>query len=225
MKKIWEDTEAALRLANEQMKTYYDRKRGESREYKPKDKVWLEGQNIPTDRPSKKLEDKRYGPFEIKRKVGQAAYELKLPRTWRSIWPVFNEMFLTPYIPSKRPQAPRPPPEIIEGEEEYEVEEIMDSKLLRGKLHYLVKWTGYPERHHWTWEPARNITHAKESIDNFHRKRPSAPRPINSLTTASITYRQLIPISEPITETPIWTNGKVLNDPWTVRIAQLASTL
>ena len=66
MKKIWEDTEATLHLANEQMKTYYDRKRGEFREYKPKDKVWLKGQNIPTDRLLKKLKDKRYGPFEIK---------------------------------------------------------------------------------------------------------------------------------------------------------------
>jgi hypothetical protein len=49
MSKIWEETESALRLAAEQMKTYYDRKRKPSRDYKPGDKVWLEGQNITTD--------------------------------------------------------------------------------------------------------------------------------------------------------------------------------
>ena len=58
MSKIWEETGAALRLATEQMKMYYDRKREDSREYKPGDKVWLEGHNITTDRPSKKLDDK-----------------------------------------------------------------------------------------------------------------------------------------------------------------------
>ena len=135
MSKIWEETESALRLAAEQMKTYYDRKRTDTRNYKPGDKVWLEGQNITTDRPSKKLDDKRYGPFEVLQKIGKAAYKLKLPRTWRSIWPVFNEIFLTPYKqPAFESQItpPRPPPEIIDEEEEYEVEKIMDSKLQRG---------------------------------------------------------------------------------------------
>lgn len=82
MSRIWEETESALRLAAEQMKKYYDRKRLPSREYKPKDKVWLEGYNITTDRPSKKLNDKRYRPFEILHKVGRATYKLRLPKTW-----------------------------------------------------------------------------------------------------------------------------------------------
>jgi len=137
MSKIWEETESALRLSAEQMKTYYDRKRSPSQEYKPGDKVWLEGQNITTDRPSKKLDDKRYGPFKVIKKIGKAAYKLELPRTWRSIWPVINEIFFTPYTPpsntSQKQQPSHPAPEII------------DSKLLQGRLRYLVKWKGYPE--------------------------------------------------------------------------------
>ena len=142
MSKIWEETESALCLATEQMKKYYDRKRSDARDYKPGDKVWLKGYNITTDRPSKKLDDKRYGPFEVLRKVGKAAYKLKLPRTWRSIWPVINEMFLTPYTPpSHRSQekSPRPLPQIIDNYEEYEIEEIMDSKMSRGHIRYFVK--------------------------------------------------------------------------------------
>jgi len=46
MSKIWEETESALRLAAEQMKTYYNRKCTDTCNYKPGDKVWLEGQNV-----------------------------------------------------------------------------------------------------------------------------------------------------------------------------------
>ncbi|MBW0489308.1 hypothetical protein O181_029023 [Austropuccinia psidii MF-1] len=47
-----------------------------------------------------------------------------------------------------------PPPIIIEEEEEWEVSQVLDSKLERGKLWYLVEWKGFiqdPERS--TWEP------------------------------------------------------------------------
>ena len=58
------------------------------------------------------------------------AYHPKLPNTWKKIHPVFNEALLTPYEPPIYPQQqlPRPaPPVVIEGDEEYEVDEILDS--------------------------------------------------------------------------------------------------
>jgi hypothetical protein len=114
------------------MKTYSDQKHTDTHNYKPGDKVWLKGQNITTDRPLKNLDNKRYGPFEILQKISKAAYKLKLPCTWHSIWPVFNEIFLTPYKPptfESQIAPPQSPPEIIDEEEEYKVEKIMDSKL------------------------------------------------------------------------------------------------
>jgi len=178
MSKIWEETTAALHLASEQMKTYYDCKRNATQDYKPGDKVWLEGYNITTDRPSKKLDDKRYGPFKVIKKIGKAAYKLELPKTWKSIWPVINKIFLTPYIapiyPSQK-QPAQPPPEIVDEYEEYEVEGIMDSRLSQGRLQYLVKWKGYPKRHEWTWEPLRNLTHVDQAVDDFHKSHPAAP--------------------------------------------------
>ena len=147
MKSIHEEAESALKAAQETMKRYYDRKRGESRDYKVGDRVWLEGYNIKTDRPMKKLEDKRYGPFTILKKVGRSSYQLQLPKTWRSLHPVFNEVVLSPYtppiFPSQQKELP-PPPQIINDHEEYDVEEIMDSKLERGNLKYLLKWKWYP---------------------------------------------------------------------------------
>ena len=104
MKKIWEEVESSLKLASEQMKHFYDKRHSESRNYQVGDKVWLEGQNITTDRPSKTLDDRRHGPFPIVAKVGVSSYKLKLPKTWKNLHPVINKIFLTPYHEPKRPQ-------------------------------------------------------------------------------------------------------------------------
>jgi len=228
METIWEETAAALRLAAEQMKRYYDQHRNESRTYKPGDLVWLEGSNLSTDRPSKKLDDKRFGPYPIISKVGAAAYKLKLPRTWKTIWPVFNEVLLTPYTSphfESQKQPPPPPPILIDQEPEYEVQEILDSKLSRGRLKYLVQWKGYPEPHERTWEPTSNLKNAPDAIRDFHRTHPSAPRPLNfdSLHFQPIPqYTQ--PDEQEIARTPSWTNGKIPTDTWNETRANIASS-
>ena len=78
--------------------------------------------------------------------VGDAklAYKVKLPEQMRTIHPVFHISLLEPYCENKwegRAQVP-PPPDEIEGELKYEVKEILDSKVVRGKLLYLVDWVG-----------------------------------------------------------------------------------
>jgi hypothetical protein len=134
------------------MKKAYNRKKGESRECQPRDKVYLEGTNITTDRPIKKLDDKQHGPFTIVKKVGALSYKLKLPATWKKVHLVFNEVYLLPFTPaeySSQKQPPPPPPIITNEGEEYVVEEIMDSRFSR-KLKYLIKWEGYLNRIDWT---------------------------------------------------------------------------
>ena len=86
IKKVHEETEAALKQSNETMKRAYD-KRGELWEYKPGDRVYLEGTNITTDQPIKKLDDKWHGPFTVIKKVGATSYKLKLPMTWSTSHP------------------------------------------------------------------------------------------------------------------------------------------
>ena len=106
-------------------------------------------------------------------------YHLKLPTTWKKIHPVFNEALLTPHKPPVYPQQqlPQPaPPVIVKGDEEYEVDEILDSRMRNSKLQYLVCWKDYPARTDWTWELESNITHVPEVIKDFHTKNPSAPR-------------------------------------------------
>ncbi len=88
--------------------------------------MWLEGTNIVGNQVTKKLSPRCYGPFTIKEKIGQGAYWLKLPDSW-IIHDVFNEALLTPHEKSSfkvQDKPTLPPPEIINEEEEYEVEEI-----------------------------------------------------------------------------------------------------
>jgi hypothetical protein len=51
------------------------------------------------DRPSKKLNDKRYSPFKILKEIGEAAYLLDLPKIWKAIHLVIHEEYLTLYHP------------------------------------------------------------------------------------------------------------------------------
>ena len=90
------------------------------------------------------------------------------------IHPVFHVSLLESYKDSTIPgrlQAP-PPPIEVDGIEEFEVSEILDSRINRGKLEYLVYWQGY-EVHERTWEPAANLENASEMIAEFHCEYPS----------------------------------------------------
>jgi hypothetical protein len=137
--------------------------------------VWLEGKNLKTPYPSAKLGPKRQGPFTIMKQLSLAVYQLKLPPQWK-IHNVFHANLLTPYKETELygPNFTRPLPDLIDGEEEYEVEKILDAQPRgRGrKLHYLIKWKGYPTSDN-SWEPAAHV-HAEEAIAEF-QKRSSKP--------------------------------------------------
>src|ERR1700722_10284844 len=172
-----------------------------------RDKVWLEGTNIRMGRPIGKLDDKRHGPFEVIKKEGKSVYRLRLPTTWKKIHLVFNESSLTPFVPDSFPsqRKPDPPPPInVEGEEEYEVEELMDSKVVHGKIKYLVKWKGYPDKADWTWEPEEKIL--EDNRKEFHEKHSGAPQRI----PAVLPFQEINHIP---TAKQTWTRGKVLLEP------------
>lgn len=90
LKEIHSLAQANLVKAADDMKRYHDRHAGEEIIYEAGAKVFLDGRHIKTNRPSAKMEDKWFGPFEVMEKVGASAYRLKLPRTWRQVHPVFN---------------------------------------------------------------------------------------------------------------------------------------
>jgi hypothetical protein len=122
---IWKEAKAALEMNNDMMRSRGEQKRTKE-DLKPSDSVWLEATNIHSNRLSQKLDNKRYGPFEVEKKVSDWAYRLKLPETW-AIHNVFHSTLLTKThaaeFDSQKKLTP-PPPDIIEEEEEYKIKEI-----------------------------------------------------------------------------------------------------
>jgi hypothetical protein len=98
------------------------------------------------------------------------AIQLELPAQW-SIHLVFHTSLITPYTktPSHGPNFTWPPPDLIDGEEEYKVEQIHAHQRWGHckTLQYLIKWKGYPESNN-TWEDADQI-HAPTLIKRYHQ--------------------------------------------------------
>ena len=139
--------------------------------FKEGEKVWLEGKNLKIPYATKKLAPKREGLFTIKEVLTPLSYQLDLPKQWK-IHPVFHAALLTPYKETEThgPNFLNPPPDLIEGEKEYEVEAIIAHKKEgRGHL-YLVRWKGYPSSEN-SWEPEGNLTHSRELLNEYKKKR------------------------------------------------------
>ena len=76
--------------------------------------------------------------------LGPLTYQLELPSNWQ-IHNFFHAVLLWPYIENETHGAnfPRPPPELLEGEEVYEVESIIKHRRRGRGYQYLLKWKGY----------------------------------------------------------------------------------
>jgi len=99
---------------------------------------------------------------------------LKLPASFK-IHNVINVSHIHPYHPPVAGQSIIPPePVTVEGTPEYKVEEIMNSRLKRDKLKFLVKWSGYTDDYN-TWEPEANCANSRDIIKEFYKSNPSAP--------------------------------------------------
>jgi RNase H-like domain found in reverse transcriptase/Integrase zinc binding domain/Chromo (CHRromatin Organisation MOdifier) domain len=142
-----------------------------SSKYSQGQRVWLEGKNLPVSHGTPKLSPKRYGPFVITKLVSPVASKLDLPVSW-NIHPVFHNSLLTPYVETDAhgPNFSRPPPDLIDGEAEYEVEAIRSHRYFgkNKRLQYLLKWKGYPEADN-TWE-SQDQMNAPELLKQYNRR-------------------------------------------------------
>jgi len=175
--------------------------------YQNGDLVWLEGHHLCTNQPTAKLAPKRHGPFPIIQVMSPVNYQLRLPTQW-SIHDIFHINLLTPYQETKLHGSnySRLAPDLVDNEEEYEVEKILDSwQFGRGrKKQYLIKWKGYPDSDN-KWVDHKDI-HAPEAIREFKNSRTALDThirmgamgeyPITPLTTTTTT-----------THTPLMSNA------------------
>jgi hypothetical protein len=126
---------------------------------------------------SPKFTYKYIGPFTIKRKVNDNAYELNLPPQLQ-IHPVLNISRLKQYhdpsdsFPSRPQPDHRPPADSIreDGAELFEVERIIAKRGSNRRVEYLVKWLGYP---HWesTWEKGSSLLpDAEQAVEEYESR-------------------------------------------------------
>ncbi len=89
----------------------------------------------------------------------------------------FHVFLLEPYHTSTIPKKilDPPPPIEINGEHEYEVEDILDSIIFNCQFQYFVHWHGYDVNER-TWELIQNLSNAMEKVHEFHQPYPNNPK-------------------------------------------------
>ena len=131
------------------------------------DQVWLEATNIEHPLLPRKLVPRRYGPFPVIQVLSKVAYKLRLPKHWK-IHPTFHAELLSPYQTNEWYGKPKASPQLetIDGQEEFEVDKILDHRKRGKKTEYLIAWKGYSlaER---SWELQNYLTNAQEAIHTY----------------------------------------------------------
>jgi hypothetical protein len=184
-----EEAKASMVMAQEHAKWYFDQHHSKV-PFKVGDMVMIRGKDIHIHlkKPlSDKLAAKQHGPFKIVQQYGGATFRVELTPKYKLRHPVFHAQKFIPHhkdnIGNRNPEEPEG--EVVEeGEDvEYDVEKIEDSKVINGKVKYLVKWTGYSDQHN-LWQPLWTLRRCHDKIKEFHAKNPDAPQPI-SMTNAT----------------------------------------
>uniref|UniRef100_A0A803TDM9 Gypsy retrotransposon integrase-like protein 1 n=1 Tax=Anolis carolinensis TaxID=28377 RepID=A0A803TDM9_ANOCA len=116
-----------LDQAKEDYKRHADKHRQPGPEIKVGDRVFLSTRFLPSHRPCRKLDARFIGPYPVVAQLNPVTFKLQLPRSMR-IHPVFHRSLLLP-ADGVRPDTdqPAPPSVLMNGEEEFEVEDILDS--------------------------------------------------------------------------------------------------
>ena len=133
-----------------QYKPSADSRRQQPPDFQVGQPVFVKSQYFQTTRPLKKLSEKYLGPYEIIAQPSPQSFTLRLPDTMKAVHPVFHVSMLEPTSPNNFQQRSEPPPAsvIIDGELEYEISKIVNSKIDRRracKLLYKVIWLGYED--------------------------------------------------------------------------------
>ncbi|KAL0179865.1 hypothetical protein M9458_025307, partial [Cirrhinus mrigala] len=172
----FQQSEATWNRAHVHLQRAADRRCRPNPPYEPGQWVWLSTRDLRLRLPSRKLSPRYVGPFKIIHQITPVSFRLDLPAEYR-ISPTFHVSLLKPagrpggteILDETAPQ--RPAPLIIDGDEAYRVNTILDSRRRSGHLQYLVSWEDYgPEER--SWVPAEDIL----DLD-FHASHPDRPRP------------------------------------------------
>lgn len=162
-----DDATERLRSARDSQTKQYN-KTYKPQSYRVGELVMLSTKNLKQKRPSKKLSHKFVGPFKIIDKVGAQAYRLLLPQIYR-IHNTFHVSLLELYHLRDCGAASEDfmqAPELIDDDEMWEVEEVVDKVQNKQGVWYKVKWTGWGEEYN-QWLPDKELKGARELTDAY----------------------------------------------------------
>ena len=150
--------------------------------------AYIKAQFFRTTCPSKKLADRFLGPYEVIAQLGTHSITLCLPDHLHTVHPVFHVSMLEPATPNAIPNQVQPPqpPVFVDGEPEFEIAEVLDSKIdhrcSKCKLLYPVHWTGYAGTDKETsWILASELRNAPKLVLDFHQSYPAKLGPLGQL--------------------------------------------
>jgi transposase InsO family protein len=170
----WQTARASMTQAQQAYKKQADKHR-RSEDFEVGDEVFVKKTGWITDRPSLKLDNPMAGPYRILEKKGHS-YKLDLPASIK-VHPVFppDRLRKAPKDPLPGQKIAPPPPEVVNGENEWEVEKVLASRIYYGRLQYQVAWRGWdPDP---TFYDAENFKNATSTLKTYHKENPATPGP------------------------------------------------
>ncbi|CAJ0935360.1 unnamed protein product, partial [Ranitomeya imitator] len=172
LQQIWTHVVDNLTLSQEKAQRFANRRRRVGPRLRVGDLVWLSSRHIPLKVSSPKFKPRCIGPYRISEVINPVSFRLTLPDSF-FIHNVFHRSLLRRYVAPMVPSVDPPAPVLVEGELEYIVEKILDSRVSRWKLQYLVKWKGYAQEDN-SWVFASDV-HAPDLVRAFHVAHPGRP--------------------------------------------------
>ena len=95
-------------------------------------------------------------------KIGNLAYRLELPPDWK-----IHNVFHVSQLKSVFGEVVQEQELLVEsGEAEFEIDRIVDSRVVRGNTQFLVKWKGYGDYDN-TWVGEQEMGNAQEAVREF----------------------------------------------------------
>lgn len=150
----------------------------------------LDSRKIRMTRSAKKLDYQRLGPFKVKRVVKDgAAYELKIPKCFGGMFPVFHPWLLhftdqEPTLGQEQTESPT-----VRIDEEQESAGIVDGKFFKAEIDaldlekrkesmkYKVVRNGHSKLGNKPWEPYWRLFNFPDEVIKFHKLRQELPLP------------------------------------------------
>ncbi len=168
MRKIWNFIKQKLATTQASQKRHADRTRKDSSNYKVEDMIWLSTKNIKTERSSRKLNYKMIDSYKIK-KIMKNACQLNLSQFMKIHDTFYISLLRSSFTDSLIEQIQLSSSSIVVNDEEkYEIDDILDSRYHYEKLQYRIAWTEHSFDR--AWYSAENFDHVKDIKNDYHRR-------------------------------------------------------